>query len=538
MSLSPIRRRTALVLVALLPLFAISCPGSGSPWRSALYPASWQPGYADAQGRFLHDFSYAGYRNGEAAIPDAPPLPSFDVSAYGADPTGQTDSTGALQASINAAVDAGGGVVKVPQGIFRCDGRLLVQGSNVILRGAGRDSTRLYFTQSTSMANRSHLTFQGNVTRGADIPLAQDGQNGSNQVIVNDATSLSPGDEVAVGWTISEAFVAEHGMTGTWQAFNGQWRPFFRRTVVAVDSNVITLDVPLRYPARLRDGASLRKETGYLRECGLERLSLSNAVDWDAAWSMYRVHLLKMIDTEDSWIRDVGSFASPLPDADGYHLQNCGFGLVDCKRITVADCRLEKAQNRGTGGCGYLFEISRSNEVLLRDCAGIDGRHNFIQNWDFGTTGCVFLRCRSAGGRNLLGKNDPIGVPAYSEYHHSLAMACLVDSCILDDGWYGGNRQDESSGAGHSVTQSVYWNTSGKGIVKSWQYGWGCVIGTRGVTVAAGLSDIHALLGSAQGTAPEDWTEGIGSGQTLEPSSLYEDQLARRRVDLQPTFYR
>ena len=46
------------------------------------------------------------------------------------------------------------------------------------------------------MANRSHLTFQGNVTRGADIPLAQDGQNGSNQVIVNDATSLSPGDEV------------------------------------------------------------------------------------------------------------------------------------------------------------------------------------------------------------------------------------------------------------------------------------------------------------------------------------------------------
>ena len=32
--------------------------------------------------------------------------------------------------------------------------------------------------------------------------------------------------------------VAEHGMTGTWQAFNGTWQPFFRRTVVAIDRDV------------------------------------------------------------------------------------------------------------------------------------------------------------------------------------------------------------------------------------------------------------------------------------------------------------
>ena len=38
-------------------------------WRSSLYPEDWTPGFADAQGRFLHDFSYAGYHKGEALIP-------------------------------------------------------------------------------------------------------------------------------------------------------------------------------------------------------------------------------------------------------------------------------------------------------------------------------------------------------------------------------------------------------------------------------------------------------------------------------------
>ncbi len=29
-------------------------------------------------------------------------------------------------------------------------------------------------------------------------------------------------------------------------------------------------------------------------------------------------------------------------------------------------------------------------------------------------------------------------------------------------------------------------------------------------------------------TAPEDFVEGVGQGDTLEPASLYEDQFARR----------
>ena len=102
-------------------------------------------------------------------------------------------------------------------------------------------------------------------------------------------------------------------------------------------------------------------------------------------------------------------------------------------------------------------------------------------------------------------------------------MANLVDSCTLEDGWYGGNRQDWSSGAGHSVTQSVYWNTTGGGVIKSWQFGNGYIIGTEDVTV------LTQLFGdSAEETAPEDYVEGEDVGAALEPQSLYLDQLSRR----------
>lgn len=514
-----------LATAVCLALLAVSCPGpSTAPWRSALYPENWTPAVTDASGRFLHDFSYAGYRNG-GELPKSDAKAKFDVTEYGADPTGVNDSTNAIQAAIGAAQTAGGGVVFFPGGLYKCDGTLQVTASHVVLRGAGAETSRLYFTLVKGMAYKGHIAFKGAVQSGTEIRLTSDGQNRSAEVKCANTTVLNPGDDVNLGWIISDAFIAEHGMTGTWKAFNGTWQSVFRRQIVSVDKagRTVTLDVPLRYPAKVRDGASLRVESGYLEECGIEDLGIANAVSWNDAWNEMQVHAIEFEGVKDCWMRGVESFPSPHPGADGYHLQNGGVRVLASKRVTIAHCALQKAQNRGGGGCGYLYEISQSSEVLIRDCTGRDGRHNFIQNWGFGATGCVFLRCTSAGGRNVISSAFPIGLPAYSEYHHSLAMACLVDSCTLDDGWYGGNRHSESTGAGHTCTQNVYWNTSGAGLIRSYAFGDGYVIGTRGVTVQTALGG-----SSAEGTAPEDFVEGKGVGAMLDPPSLYEDQRQRR----------
>jgi len=54
------------------------------------------------------------------------PLTSFDVTTYGADPTGATDSYAAIMAADAACEAAGGGVVFFPAGTYRVDSQIVI----------------------------------------------------------------------------------------------------------------------------------------------------------------------------------------------------------------------------------------------------------------------------------------------------------------------------------------------------------------------------------------------------------------------------
>lgn len=519
---------------------APACPAGY--WCSKLYPPAWSAGHAaDSQGRYLDDYSYAGYHNGQLPLPIKPPGKLYDVvKQYGADSSGKADATAAIQQAIKAAAAAGGGVVYLPAGSYRCDGQLIIDSSKVVLRGAGK-STKLHFTKHKGLGYSSHIVLRGKIKQGADIPLVVDAKARATVVQVQSAAGLKVGDDVSLGWVITPGFVKAHGMQGYWQSFYKQWKPFFRRTVVAIDTSAkphrVTLNVPLRYAAMVKHKASLRHETGHLRECGVEHLAVSNAVKWSDAWANNQLHVIGLQQAKDCWILDVHSTASPHAtgwsknDKTAYHLQSGGMRITDSKRVTVSGCTMQDPQHRGGGGNGYLFHLTRSNEVLVKDSQGLNGRHNLIQNWDFGTTGCVFLRCKSVNSHTItMVLGVPVAWPAMSEYHHSLAMANLVDSCQLDDGWMAANRGSWSSGAGHTSTQCVFWNTTGKGRLQSMQYAWGYIIGTGSKTKI----DTSLLSPSAAGTKPADYVEGAAKGATLWPRSLYEDQLARRKAAAAP----
>jgi hypothetical protein len=47
------------------------------------------------------------------------------------------DATGALQTALDATAAAGGGVVYLPEGIYRIDGELKFNGDSIVLRGDG-----------------------------------------------------------------------------------------------------------------------------------------------------------------------------------------------------------------------------------------------------------------------------------------------------------------------------------------------------------------------------------------------------------------
>lgn len=499
-----------------------SCPEGR--WCSSLYPPSWSASTpADSEGRALPDFSYAGYHYGERP-PASPPGATYDVVAgYGADPTGGADATSSIQSAISAASAAGGGVVYFPPGSYRVGGGLTVTASRVVLRGAGKSSV-LRFTRTSGMGGSAGITFAGSVRRDGARALAADGAARANEVLVDNAAGLAPGDDVAIGWTITPSFVSEHGMAGTWTAFNGSYQTFFRSKVVTVDTSSsphrVVVDVPLRYRARVRDGAALQKETGYLREVGVEHLGVTTAVTWDQAWAENQAHALMLREVADGWVSDVHSVAPAGSPDSAFHLRSSGIYIENAKRVSVLGSSMENAQNRGGGGNGYLFEVSRTSEVLFADCTARNGRHNFTQNWGFGNTGTVLLRFSSSGSAEM-SSSSAKPTPAMAEHHHSLAMATLVDDSRIDDGFGMVNRGSWSSGAGHTATESVVWGSSGNGRIVSQQFGWGYVVGTH-----SGL-DVDTSVGSS-GTAPQDFVEGAGQGETLYPTSLYEDQRARR----------
>lgn len=67
----------------------------------------------------------------------------YDVTDYGANGTDTLDDTQAIQQAVNAAHEAGGGIVEIPAGTFYVDSISMPQG--VVILGAGKGQTYLYY---------------------------------------------------------------------------------------------------------------------------------------------------------------------------------------------------------------------------------------------------------------------------------------------------------------------------------------------------------------------------------------------------------
>lgn len=522
---------------------------SGVPWRSALYPASWQPDFTDTHGRFLQDFSYAGYHRGESPIPEIQG-PSIDVtqSPYFADPTGGADSTQAIQSALDAAAEAGGGVVFLPPGTYLVspgndNAALKVRGDRVVLRGAGVGKTFLY-TKAARMRGKTLILVQAldpaiwTKEDGASRPLTQDHPRPTAKISVKNTDPFNTGDLVAVRSDFTQRFIDELGMTGKWTPEDNESRTLvFCRRIIDIDRtrNLLTLDVPTRYSLRAADNARVSKLSGHLvRESGIENFSigmlkhagsglseLDHGKPGTAAYDVHDSHGVIFAGAENCWMRRVNSYSPNDKDPDIHVLSN-GVKIRSSRFVTVEDCAWGHPQYRGGGGDGYMYTL-QGQECLIRRCNAEGGRHNF----DFGTMRCsgnVLLECVAKDGLFA------------SDFHMWLSVANLIDNMTCDGDFLEAKYRPWGNWGGNPVhgvttTQSVFWNTRGlrypatpikfegemierpQVVVESRQYGSGYVIGTRGPACAV-VSD--------------GFVEGIGQGDSLQPQSLYLDQLRLR----------
>lgn len=541
-----------IFLSILLLATSIVVPAQG--WRSALYPADWSPGLKDAQGRFLHDFSYAGYRCGEVPLPVIT-ANVIDVTQppYLADNTGATDARAAIQQALNDAGRAGGGVVYLPAGTYRinvsstANNSLRMNYSNVVLRGAGTDKTFLFNANSnvrnTNVINIRPLSGGDWSSSGTNtVTITSDLPEPTQLIPVSSVTGYKAGDWVIIRSDVTTGFMEEHQMTGLWGT--SMAGPMFYRTVIAVDPNANTLkvDAPTRYSLKKRDNARVYKVTPMLKEVGLEDFSFANRqttlpglgdLDFSKAGTgAYEIHASNFIaftHAVNCWMKKVNTYL-PTENTGDYHLVSNAVVMNRCRFITIDSCYFQKPQYEGEGGNGYMF-ILGGNDCLIKNSRANHARHNF----DFKTmqsNGNVILRCR--------GENSRLA----SDFHMHLSMANLFDNFTANRDFLEAKFRPWGTAPsmhGHPTTQSVFWNTIGEAypsgrtsIVESAQFGWGYIIGTRGPASAVKTTPFAGTTSNyPYDSSPEDYKEGIGKGNTLQPQSLYEDQLRLRL--LRPT---
>ncbi|MBT3380902.1 MAG: hypothetical protein HN742_12630 [Lentisphaerae bacterium] len=532
---------TALALVACFNALA---------WRSEFYPERWEPGQKDAQGRFLHDFSYAGYHRGEVPLPDPAPGKRVDVTAppYNADATGKRDATTAIQRALDDLGERGGGVVHLPKGTYRLSlpaeapCTLRIKHPHTVLSGAGPERTFLLHTGTLLRGKSVVLIRAGKGTwrqavPGSEIAISRDVPAPAFEIPLASVGRMKKGDWVVLRSDWTQEFINDHGMQDYWKP--GSWPPgpLFCRQIVAVDpvASVVRIDAPTRYVLKTRDRARIHRIPPMLTEVGVENLSIGNAEHTGQGWSdsdfskkgtgahdVHGSHVMRIDHVLNGWLRNVHSYRSPTNRRDVHMLSNgILIGMSSC--VTVQGCVMQKPQYEGGGGDGYGFTL-HGNDCLVTRCEAVHTRHNY----DF--------KLASSNG-NVIHRSTG-RVPRFSsDFHMYFSMANLFDSMLMDGDWlqgvfrpWGGPRNYH----GHPTTESVFWNTRGTAagkrgyIVESQQFGWGFVIGTSGVKdgVRRGVKGSRGIDSS-----PEDVLEGQGKGETLVPQSLYEDQLVRRLRD-------
>ncbi|MUG43511.1 discoidin domain-containing protein [Paenibacillus woosongensis] len=520
----------------------------GTDGRSRLYPDDWYPGFKDEEGRFLHDFSYAGYHRGEAPIPQIDPSTGMDVTKapYHADRTGSRDATAAIQQAIHDAAAKGGGVVYLPEGTYQVnppagkDYALNIPASHIVLKGAGMNKTFIY-NAAENMKGKDIIRVGNGDWKKTNVTtqLRKSVSEPTVLLPVEDAGGFAVGDYVLITFDTTPEFLAELGMHNKWASRLGRVEPLFYRQIVAVDAEnrTITVDIPTRYPLKVRDHITITKTESPISEVGIEDFSISNIqnsksglgeddfkVEGTAGYESDNSKVINVIAAADSWIRNISTY-KPAGNST-YHILSKGIILDRTKNVTVDQVTMEHPQYRGANGNGYLYQFI-GNDNLIANSHAVGARHSFTFA-NFSANGNVM--------HNVYSENSSL----LTDFHMYLSMANLIDNMTLNGDGISAITRDygssETNRHGVVTTESVFWNTTGQAahpsksangiIVESEQFGHGYVIGTKGAVTGVNVQITGSIADTD--TRPFDMAEGIGQGERLTPQSLFSDQFERR----------
>lgn len=562
---------------------------SSETWQSELYQSNWSPtpDKSFEEDKIIQDFSYAGYMKSERPLPALNNTFTYNVVLdFGADPTGQKDSTQAIQNAINKIATKGGGVVYLPEGTYLLSPpkdkseALIIQGSNIVLKGDGPSKTRLLNTSTEMRGKRIILVTspEGPNWRTLQKPvtyITQDLMTPTREVPVESIAGFSVGDYIIIRSDPNDSWIAEHNETEDWQGYESKIGSIlYLRQIESIDvrKNILTIDIPTRYYLKRLDRPQVYLKTGLVSQVGLQGFSIGNLQHpGESGWknldfsapkgeyttrliatagldpqyakkikSAYHVHFsfaIAMQGVVNAWISNVDSFQAEGNDT-GAHLLSNGIRLKECANVTVVNCKFQKAQYGGGGGNGYMFRIDNANDCLFENCTAAYSRHGFSIS-GMAASGNVFYKCLDRETGHQTGSkstDDNTTGGKSSDSHMWFSHSNLYDNCVADNSWFEARDRfyPKMSKPRHNTTSAhtVFWNTEGLSnshrpfVVWSNQARFGYVIGTRGPVSAVNTESAYPERDGRM--SPVDHVEGVGKGSSLYPISLFEDQRKRR----------
>ncbi len=321
------------------------------------------------------DISRAGYGLG-ARLPHGRVVAK--VTDFGARADGVTDCTPAFNAALRSAGERGGGVVWVPPGTYLLSGPVFIQWSNVVLRGAGRESTVLHFSRPLDDGYRPARQSNGNSrwswtggqiwfisperkalsetedfagTEGwllgetlAEVSAAARGQR---TLVVSDTSRLRAGEMVVLECANPpDASLLKHlagDIPGTREGYDwprrapqlvtgsgGQYIQYATpqwpvRIASILSGRLVRLAQPLKYDLRPAWPARLRAIGPTVHDSGVERLTVRNELVPMTAHNRHPgSNGVCFQAVHDCWARDV-------------RVENCdlGFGFTSAKSNTL-----------------------------------------------------------------------------------------------------------------------------------------------------------------------------------------------------------
>lgn len=279
------------------------------------------------------------------------------------------DNTARIQAALDQVGAGGGGTVRLGPGTWRINfSTIHLQHDGVRLEGAGPARTILYapgtrseFTTLIMGGISNPNTWVGSQsypdswvrqgTLASSEFLAQDAAANSRTIRV-DSPSRAVGDSIIVTGTPTAAFIAEHSMTGVWTTSMDY--PAYLRTITAVLPDGYELDLPVRYPLKVRDQARIFPPTKIVRDLALSGFQILHdrhpGTDFDTgtpAAETTAATAIQFINVENGLVEDL--YIPILPSR--------GIELAYSRHITVQRCSILESQNQNSNWNGYHFFV-------------------------------------------------------------------------------------------------------------------------------------------------------------------------------------